>query len=330
MSCAVERTEDIVIPVTPSSPIVPSAHAKPVQNGRGILLMAFGFFLFSAVDTQAKFLAQDFHPIQIVWIRQLGLLVGMFWLLGWHGTSILRTARPGMQVIRGALAVISATIFIFAVREVPLADAVAVSFVAPFIVTIFGALILREPVGIRRWVAVAIGFAGTLIIIRPGAGVLHPAILLVVVAAALFSARQILSRMLAAQDRTATTVAYTALTGSLLLTLALPFVWAWPTNATQWLLFVSIAAMAAVAELMVIKALEIAQAVAVAPMQYTMMIWGTFYGYLVFGQLPDFWTLVGAAVIIATGIYVINRERIAAREGHMRMVASREKPGEPS
>ncbi|WP_205853351.1 DMT family transporter [Zhengella mangrovi] len=294
--------------------------AKPVQNGRGIALMTLGFFVFSAVDTQAKFLAQDFHPIQVVWVRQLGLLVGMLLLLGWHGFSVLKTSRPGMQLTRGALAVVSATIFIFGVRYVPLADAVAVSFVAPFFVTILGALILREPVGIRRWMAVAIGFAATLIIIRPGMGMLHPAILLIVVAAGMFALRQIISRVLAADDRTATTVAYTALSGSLLLTIALPFVWVWPTHASQWMLFFSIAAMAAFGELMIIKALEIAQAVAVAPMQYTMMIWGTFYGWAVFSQLPDVWTLVGAAIIIATGIYVINRERIAAREGRMRAV----------
>lgn len=288
-----------------------------MQNGRGILLMALGFFMFSAVDMQAKLLAQEFHPIQVVWVRQLGLLAGMFMLLGWHGLAVLKTTRPGMQITRGALAVISATTFIFGLRFVPLADAVAVSFVAPFIVTIFGALILREPVGIRRWLAVAIGFAGTLVIIRPGSGILHPAILLVIAAAAMFAFRQIISRVLAAEDRTATTVAYTALTGSVLLTLPLPFVWVWPTEGNQWLIFISIAVMAGIAELLVIKALEIAQAVAVAPMQYTMIIWGTFYGWAVFGQLPDGWTLTGAAIIIATGIYVINRERIAAREGRM-------------
>ncbi|MAW85353.1 MAG: EamA family transporter [Phyllobacteriaceae bacterium] len=298
-----------------------SSAGKPVRNGRGILLIALGFFIFSAVDMQAKLLAQDFHPIQVVWVRQLGLLAGMFALLGWHGFSVLRTARPGMQITRGALAVVSATTFIFGLRFVPLADAVAVSFVAPFIVTVFGALILREPVGIRRWLAVAIGFAATLIIIRPGAGVLHPAILLVIAAAVMFALRQVISRVLAADDRTATTVAYTALTGSFLLTLPLPFVWIWPTEPHQWMIFVSIAVMAGVAELLVIKALEMAQAVAVAPVQYTMIVWGTFYGWAVFGQLPDFWTLAGAAVIIATGLYVINRERIAAREGRLARAA---------
>ena len=315
--------EENAIPINPLTPVVISGAAKPLQNGRGILLMALGFFMFSAVDMQAKLLAQDFHPIQVVWVRQLGLLAGMFVLLGWHGFTVLKTARPAMQVTRGALAVISATIFIFGVRYVPLADAVAVSFVAPFFVTILGALILREKVGIRRLMAVAIGFAATLIIIRPGMGILHPAILLIVVAAVMFAFRQIISRVLAGEDRTATTVAYTALTGSFLLTLPLPFLWKWPTEGNQWLIFISIAVMAGVAELMIIKALEIAEAVAVAPMQYTMIIWGTFYGWAVFGQLPDGWTLTGAAIIIATGIYVINRERIAAREG--RLAAGRAK-----
>ncbi|MHA1190500.1 MAG: DMT family transporter, partial [Alphaproteobacteria bacterium] len=294
-------------------PTRPPAALGWAQSRLGIAYMAGGMFLFSAIDTQGKFLTDTLHPIQIVWARQSGLLVGVLVLLALRGFSVLHTARPGLQIFRGALAASSATLFILAVSFVPLADAIAVSFIAPLIVTVLGALVLRETVGVRRWSAVTIGFVGAIIIIRPGLGVIHPAVMIVAVAAILFALRQILSRVLAGTDRTATTEAYTALVGSALLTVPLPFVWKWPATTLEVVLLVSIAVMAAFAELLVIKALEVAQAVVVAPVQYTLLIWGTMYGYLVFGQLPDLWTWVGALIIVATGIYTLHRERLVGR-----------------
>ena len=214
-----------------------------------------------------------------------------------------------LQIARGVLAVISATCFIFAVKFVPLADAVAVSFVAPFLVTAMGALLLGERVGPRRWSAVVVGFLGTLIVIRPGMGVMHPAVLLVLVAATAFAARQVVSRRLAASDRTITTVAYTALASVLVLSLPLPFLWRTPVTDMQWALLFGMAVFAAMGELLIIKSLEIAQASVLAPMHYSLIIWGTFWGWLVFDQLPDMWTWIGAAIIVATGLYLIHRER---------------------
>jgi len=275
--------------------------------------MAGGMFLFSAVDTHAKFLTDSFHPIQIVWCRQLGLVLGVLVILAMRGLSVLQSAQPKVQIARGVLAAGSATIFVVAVSFVPLADAVAVSFVAPFIVTLLGAVVLREPVGIRRWSAVTIGFLATLIVIRPGTGVLHPAVFLVILAAALFAGRQILSRVLSGGDKTVTTVAYTALVSSALLTLPLPFVWVWPSEPMHYGILISMAVLAAFAEILVIKALEVAQAVVVAPVQYSLLLWSTMYGYLIFSDLPDFWTWVGALIIVATGIYTLHRERLATR-----------------
>jgi len=274
--------------------------------------MLLGMFLFAAVDTGAKLLTADLHPIQITWTRQLGLLAGAIFLIAYHGRTILRTSHPKLQVVRGCMAVGSATLFIVGVTYVPLADAVAVTFVAPFIVTILGALILREPVGWRRWVAVFLGFLGTLIVIRPGMGVIHPAAFFVLIAAAFFALRQIISRALADTDKTATTVVYTAIVGSALLTLPLPFVWITP-DREQMLILAGIAILAGVAEVCVIKALEVAMAVVVAPIHYSMMIWGTFYGFVVFGQLPDKWTVIGAFIIIGTGLYTLRREYMMSR-----------------
>lgn len=287
------------------------------ENMRGLLLIAVAFFLFAAADTQAKLLTSMFHPMQIVWTRQIGLLAGVLVLLLLHGTSILKTRHRGLQVLRGMLAVCSATAFIFALRYVPLADAVAVSFVAPFMVTIMGALFLRERVGLYRWSAVTIGFIGTLIVIRPGLGVMHPAVFLVLLAAMAFALRQIISRFLAASDRTATTVTYTAIASVLLLTVPLPFYWETPQDGRQLVLLFGMAACAALGEFLVIRALEIAHAVVLAPVHYTLIIWATFYGWLVFDQIPGLWTWLGAAIIVITGLYIMYRERKLAKLAEM-------------
>ncbi len=301
------------MPHDPISPLARPDEANRMNNLRGLVVMAMAFFLFAASDAQVKVLTSSLHPIQIVWARQLGLLFGVLVLLVAKGPEILRTRHPVLQITRGALAVLSAVFFVYAISFVPLADAVAVSFVAPFMVTVMGALFLREPVGIRRWSAIVIGFIGTLIIIRPGLGVVHPAMMLVVLAATCFAARQVLSRGLAATDRTSTTIAYTAIASVALLSLPLPYVWITPDTPQQILLLISVAAFAALGELLIIKALEIALAVVVAPVHYSLIIWGTLYGWLIFGQFPDKWTCVGAFIILATGLYVLNREHRLSR-----------------
>lgn len=275
--------------------------------------MLFGLFLFSAVDTQAKYLTQTLPAMQVVWFRQLGLLAGVFILLAMQGMVVLKTHNLKLQISRGVLAGTSAAIFIIAIQYVPIADAVAVSFVAPFLVTILGALVLKENVGIRRWVAVSIGFIGMLIVVRPGLGVIHPAAGLVLIAAAIFALRQILSRFLSGTDKVKTTVAYTAIVSTALLTLPLGFFWITPTTNLEWMLLVSMSICAAVAETCVIKALEVAESVALAPMHYSLLIWGTMYGFLVFHQLPDVWTWLGAAIIMATGLYTVHREAVVSR-----------------
>ncbi|MHA3980156.1 DMT family transporter [Halovulum sp. GXIMD14794] len=276
--------------------------------------MALGMFLFAAVDTIAKLLTDSLHPVQIVWVRQSGLLIGVLCLLALRGPKLLRSRSPGLQMARGVLAAGSATIFTLALGFVPLADAAAVAFVAPFIVTVLGAILLGEPVGPRRWTAVTIGFLGTLVIIRPGMGVMHPAVLLVLISALFFALRQVLSRVLANGDSIETTIAYTALTASAVLTVPLAFVWQWPTTGQEVALLCGIALLAALGEICVIKALQLANAVIVAPLQYSLIIWVTSYGYFVFGDFPDLWTWVGATIIVVSGLYTFWRETVVARQ----------------
>lgn len=304
------------MPLHPASPIhagSPDDARQTAQNMLGMGLMLLGFFLFSSGDVQAKLLTEVLPPFQIVWFRSMGLTLGVLLWMALRGTRLPHANRPGPQIARGVAAAGSAVLFVTAVAHVPLADAVAVSFVAPFMLTIAGAVLLREPVGLRRWLAVIVGFVGMVIVIRPGMGVLHPAILLVVAAAALFAARQVLSRVVAGSDSIATTVAYTALTATALLSLAQPFVWINPPDLQSWALILGLAATASVGEILIIRALDIAQAVVLAPLHYSLILWGTGYGFLAFGDLPDGWTLIGCAVIVASGLYTLHRERLRAR-----------------
>lgn len=272
--------------------------------------MAMGFFSFSVCDTLAKLLTEDFHPFQIVWMRTLGLFAGVCFLLATRGLTILRTPKPSLQIVRGAVAVGSATLFIVAIQFVPLADAVAVTFVAPFIVTIFGALLLKEPVGIRRWLAVLVGFLGMLIVIRPGLGVFHPAIFLILIAAVFFAIRQLVSRWLSGVDDVITTIAYTSIVSFLITSVAQPFVWITPDTVQSILLILGMTVFAAGGEVLIIRALDIAQSVALAPIHYTLIIWSVFYGYLVFNDWPDQWTLLGCSIIVISGLYTTYREYV--------------------
>lgn len=300
----------------PAAPIRAPLPDRRAENLKGIALMGAGFFFFAACDVQAKVLTADLPAFQIVWFRQLGLFLGVMALLALKGRTLLRTSKPGLQIARGVTAAVSAACFILGVGFVPLADAVAVTFIAPFIVTLLGALILREQVGLRRWIAVAVGFVGMLIVIRPGAGVFHPAIGFIVAAATMFALRQILSRFLSGTDSVMTTVAYTSISSSLVLSLTLPFVWTTPETAQLWAVIAGMAITAAIGEILVIRALDIAQAVVLAPMHYSMILWGTFYGFVVFGDLPDGWTVIGCIIIVGSGLYTLHRERLR-REGEV-------------
>ena len=296
--------------LTGKNPVVPTRS----DNLKGAFLMLAGMFVFSAVDAQAKYLTQTLPPMQIVWARQVGLFLGVLVLLSIKGTPVLKTNFLFWQIVRGICAALSAALFIIGVYFVPLADAVSVTFVAPLIVTMMGAFILGERVGIHRWTATIIGFLATLIVIRPGFASFHPGLLLPLTASCLFAARQVISRYIGTQDKTETTVTYTALTAFLLLSLALPFVWVPIETEMQIAILVLMSLMAALGELLVIKALEVGLAVVVSPLHYTIIIWASFYGYLLFGHLPDMWTLIGSSIIIASGLYVLHRERIRASD----------------
>jgi len=272
--------------------------------------MALGFALFAVADTIAKVLLEYYPPLQVVFLRQLGLFFGvnfiMLYNLKWFG----KTQNFSKQLLRGFTQAGSAVTFLVGLKTIPIADATSIAFVAPLFVIILSYFILKEPIGIRRWLAVVIGFSGTLIIIRPGFEIINLGHLFIIIAALLFALRQIISRLLAPTDNPLTTAFFTAYTSVFIFVLFQPWVWTPITDKNHIFLFLVYAVFAGTAEFLVIKSLQIAHAVVVSPLQYTLLIWVTIFGFIIWGILPDFWTFLGAGVIIATGLYSLHRERV--------------------
>jgi len=266
----------------------------------------------------AKYLSADYPVAQVVWARYFFHLAVLLPPVLWrYGVRVLVPPRFRLQLLRGTLLVADTFLFFAALALIPLADTLALTFVAPLILTALSALALGEQVGLRRWSAVAVGFVGTLIIVRPGFAAFEPGALLAIGAGMAYAVYQLLTRKLAGSAPPLVTLGYTALVGTLVMTAALPAYWVTP-SLVDFALMVGMGATAAVAHFLIISAFERAQASLLAPFNYCEMIGAVTIGYLVFGDFPDSWTWLGVLILVASGIYISWRERRvrAARPGH--------------
>lgn len=281
----------------------------------GILLMIASGFVFTLLDTGAKYLTSELQVMQVVWGRYffsmalLPLIIGRV-----NPLKIARTDRLGLQIVRSLL-LLAATFFFFTgIRFIPLADATAIAFVSPLLLTILSVLMLGEKVGLRRWTAVIIGLVGALIIIRPGLGVAHWATIFPLLTALAYTLYQITTRMLTATDHTSTIFLYTGIVGTLIMTAVVPFFWT-PPSFTGWLLLIALGLLGGGGHYLVIQAFLRAPASALSPFSFVSIVWTTAAGYLVFADVPDLPTIIGACVIIASGVFVFYRESAARRQG---------------
>jgi drug/metabolite transporter (DMT)-like permease len=277
-------------------------------EARGAALLTLSTFCFASMDATAKGLMARYEPMQVIWARyavQALIVVAIVspWL-----RSVARTRRPLLQTIRSGFLFGSTLCGFFAFSFMPLAEATAIFEVGPLAITALAALVLGERVGPRRWAAVALGFVGAMIVIRPGGAAFQPAALLPLAGALSFAAYAIATRFLSDADGFWTTSLYSALLGTALASLALPLVWTTPTAADAAIM-VGMGAIGTVGQLLIIAAFAVAPASAIAPFTYAHLIWATFWGYVAFGDAPDLWTAVGAAVIVGSGVYVWRRER---------------------
>lgn len=293
----------------------PGEIAAGASTVRGIALFLATVVAFALLDTIAKHMTRDYHVVQIAWGRYVFHVAFLAVLMPRHGVlKPLRSARPWFQVMRAGLLAAMTILFFTGISFLPLAEAAAIGFVAPLFVTALAHFLLKEKVGIRRWTAVCIGFLGVLIVIRPGLGVIHWAAFIILFMAGCNAFYHIATRVLAGVDPPQTTIFYTGIIGALLLSAAAPFFWQ-PLDWSGWLKLAAMGFLGGLGHYLLIRAYEFAEPSVVAPYTYTQIVWMIALGYLVFGDLPDAWTLTGAAVISASGIYVFYREAALRRVG---------------
>ncbi|MCB2102229.1 MAG: DMT family transporter [Rhodobacterales bacterium] len=285
----------------------PPSTGQRNEPGRGIAWILLTMLLFVSMDTLAKHLAATYPVAQVVWARYTFHFLLLAAILHRRLPDVARTKRLGFQAGRALLLAGTTALFFTGLRYVPLASASAMMFIAPLMVTGLSVPLLGERVGPRRWAAVAVGFVGAMIIIRPGTAAMDLAMLLPLGAAFLYAFYQIATRELSRTDAPMTTLVYTALVGGLVSSLVVPFSWQAPT-AGDWGLMVLMGLFGGTSQFALIKAFQSAPASVVTPFSYSSLIWATTLGFLVFGDLPDGWTVVGALVIAASGLYVFARE----------------------
>jgi drug/metabolite transporter (DMT)-like permease len=275
--------------------------------------MLAGIFLFCCNDALGKWLLGTYSVWQMLVIRSIAALVLLAPLIWREGrTGIAAAPRPLLQLLRVVMSVTESIMFFWAVTYLPLADTVTFYLAAPIYVTALSAIFLREPVGWRRWSAVLVGFIGVLIALRPSAATLTWPALIALTGSVFFSIFLITTRQLRG---TSAVVLVSGTFGAMLIvagTVA-PFSWIVP-SARDLALMAVLGVVATVAFACINRSLKLAPASVVVPYQYTMIVWAVALGFAVFGDVPDRFTLIGGAIIIAAGLYIFWREQVRARE----------------
>lgn len=280
------------------------------SNTRGILWGVAAAALFASVTALAKVAVQEFHVLQILFFRQIIVLLSALPQIAKDIPGSLRLRRPGLHAVRLAGAFTMLCCSIWAVAVLPLTTATTLSFAHVFFVALAAMWFLGEPVGKHRIAAIVAGFAGVLLVIRPGLeGFAGPAALIPLLGAAGAAAAKVAIRKLSQTESTGSLLLYQALFVGLLA--GVPMVWLWVTPDLEGLLLLTfMGVLAAGAQWAGIQALRLGEASVVGNIDYSQLIWAALFGYLLFAEVPDAPVIAGAAVIIGASIYVFHRERL--------------------
>lgn len=290
--------------------------AQPNRLNLGAVLTMLAMFGFASMDAMSKFLVREYPIAQTLWIRYglfflFALAVARMARKGGGVAGAFRSTRPGLQLGRSLLGLVENAVFVLAFLYLPLADTHAVAATSPLIVIALAAPMLGEHAGLKRWLAVAAGFCGVLLIIRPGFQALDWPLLLPLLGALLWAVYQLLTRLTARHDRPETTLLWTASIGFAALSLIGPWQWHQP-DALAWVLIVSLATLGSLSHYALIRALDFAPASVMQPYSYSLLVWASVLGWLVFGDVPDGLTMAGAAVVVGSGIYTWRLDRSGA------------------
>jgi drug/metabolite transporter (DMT)-like permease len=273
-----------------------------------ILLLASGVTLFGVMDGLAKLLGGQYSVIQVAWARYafaVPVLLATARPARWPG--LLRCERPSLQAVRGLLPLLANVTVIVGVGLMPLADATAVSFASPLLVVALSVPLLGERISVHSWIGVACGFMGVLLIARPGAGALAWAAVFPLATAFLFALYQILTRLVSRSDDPVVTLAWTVAVGLVLTTPLLPLAWH-AVGGSDWLLLGLSGLLFGGGQYLLIRAFALAPAAVLTPFTYAQIVAAVVFGALVFGDVPDLWTMAGTALVILAGVYVIRRQ----------------------
>ncbi len=274
----------------------------------GIILMLTGIAGFSVMDATIKWLTSDYPVAQIVALRSwFGLPLLCLIALRGGGLRALSTGKPMVHVSRYLLVLGLSFSFFWALSQLKLVDAIAITFAAPIFITALSVPLLKEIVGIHRWVAIGVGFCGVLIMLRPGTGVFHWASLVVIGSVLFYSLLMITTRAYKTTESTASLMLYPQLGMSLTGLILVQFFWVTPSLGDLGL-FALAGMFGSIGIMCLTQAFRLGPAAVISPFEYSALIWAALIGYLVWGELPDRFTLIGAVIVVVSGLYLIYRE----------------------
>jgi drug/metabolite transporter (DMT)-like permease len=272
--------------------------------------MCAALICFSCLDATAKWVNRSVDPMVTVWARYVSAALLTFIVINPRTKpGALRTRRLPLQLIRSFLLFASTICNFFALQYLQLVETQSIIFATPLLVALLAGPLLGERIGWQRLTAIGIGFAGVLVITRPGLGTMHPAALLSLTGAVSYAFYNIVTRMLASSDSSATTTLYSSVAGIALMTPLLPWIWTTPSSPLTWILLTTTGLYGALGHWFLVLAHARAPAAILAPFIYSQIIWMLAFGYILFGDWPDPWTFVGAGIVIASGLYLLYRER---------------------
>lgn len=278
-------------------------------------MAAIGLFcgataLFAVLDATAKYLSAELPPPQVAWLRFAGhFFLTLVLFRSRFPLAQFATRRPWLQVGRGLVLVFVTICNFTAVKYLQLTETISIFFLGPLIVAALSTLLLKEHVGPRRWAAIVVGFVGVMIVVQPGSSDFKWAFVFSFGAVFGYAFYAITTRMLAGVDRTETSLLYSALVGTLLLLPVMPYIWVWPSGPWQWAMIAFMALTAGTGHYLLIVAHRHTGASVLAPFTFTSILWMTTIGYVVFDDVPAWTTFLGAGIVIASGLYLLYRER---------------------
>jgi drug/metabolite transporter (DMT)-like permease len=300
------------------------APARADRPFKGIALVLLSTVFLGTSDVTAKYLSSSLPSIEITWIRFVVFaLIMVPAMLPGSPLYALRTERLGLQLMRGAALLGSSLLFISGLRYLPIAEASATGFVSPLFVTALSIIFLSERVGMRRWIATAIGLMGVLIILRPGTSAFHIAAFFPIVSAFCWALTLVMTRVMSGREPAITIMTYSAIAGVAIVTAFVPFAWVTPTpHDIMFGILIGVAS--TLGQWIVVLAYRYADASVLAPFSYAQLLVVSIFGFFIFGELPDVWTVIGAAFIVASGLYTAHRERV--RRSQMMATAAEPAP----